>query len=55
MKICVVMLAKRFGGAERFYVDLTNGLTRRGHDILAISHARSKAALRLDKGSKPAL
>ena len=51
MKICVIMLAKRFGGAERFYVDLTNGLARRGHDILAISHARSKAALRLDKAA----
>ena len=51
MKICVVMLARKFGGAERFYVDLTNGLARRGHDILAISHARSKAALRLDKAA----
>lgn len=49
MKICVIMLAKRFGGAERFYVDLTNGLARRGHDILAISNASSKAALHLDK------
>ena len=48
MKICVIMLAKKFGGAERFYVDLTNGLAQRGHDILAISHARSKAALRLE-------
>ena len=49
MKICVVMLARKFGGAERFYVDLANGLARRGHNILAISHARSKAALRLEK------
>ena len=49
MKICVVMLAKKFGGAERFYVDLTNGLARRGHDVLAISNVRSKAALRLEK------
>ena len=49
MKICVIMLAKKFGGAERFYVDLTNGLARRGHDILAISRARSKATLRLEK------
>ena len=49
MKICVVMLAKKFGGAERFYVDLTNGLARRGHDVLAISNARSKAALHLEK------
>ena len=49
MKICVVMLARKFGGAERFYVDLTNGLARRGHDVLAISNARSKAALHLEK------
>ena len=49
MKICIIMLAGKFGGAERFYVDLTNGLARRGHDILAISRAGSKAALRLEK------
>ena len=49
MKICVVMLAKKFGGAERFFVDLTNGLARRGHEVLAISNVRSKAALHLDK------
>lgn len=48
MKICVIMLARKFGGAERFYVDLTNDLARRGHDILAISNARSKAALQLE-------
>ena len=49
MKICVIMLARKFGGAERFYVDLTNGLARRGHEVLAISNVRSKAALRLEK------
>lgn len=49
MKICVIMLAKKFGGAERFYVDLTNGLARRSHELLAISNVRSKAALRLEK------
>ena len=49
MKICVIMLAKKFGGAERFYVDLTNGLARRGHQVLAISNVRSKAALRLEE------
>ena len=49
MKICVIMLARKFGGAERFYVDLANGLARRGHEVLAISNVRSKAALRLDK------
>ncbi|MCY4155668.1 MAG: glycosyltransferase [Gammaproteobacteria bacterium] len=48
MKICVIMLAKRFGGAERFFVDLTNGLARRGHEVLAISNIRSNAAKRLE-------
>ena len=47
----MIMLARKFGGAERFYVDLTNGLARRGHNILAISHMKSKAALRLEKRS----
>ena len=51
MKICAVMLAKKFGGAERFYVDLTSGLVRRGHDVLAISNVRSKAALRLERSA----
>ncbi len=45
------MLAGKFGGAERFYVDLTNELARHGHNILAISHAGSKAALRLEKAA----
>ena len=30
-------------------MDLTNGLARRGHDLLAISNARSKAALHLEQ------
>lgn len=42
------MLAKEFGGAERFFVDLTRALARRGHDILAISHAGSEAGRRLE-------
>ena len=49
MKICVIMLARKFGGAERFYVDLADGLARRGHEVLAISNVRSKAAPRLEK------
>ena len=48
MKICMVMLAGKFGGAERFYVDLTTGLSRRGHDVLAISRAGSVAERRLE-------
>ena len=48
MKICVIMLARKFGGAERFYVDLTTALARRGHDILAVSHAGSEVGRRLE-------
>jgi len=32
------MLAKGFGGAERYFVDLTMQLARRGHDVLAVCH-----------------
>jgi len=38
------MLARGFGGAERYYVDLTRALAERGHDVLAISHSGSAAA-----------
>ena len=48
MKICVIMLAKKFGGAERFFVDLTNSLARRGHEVLAIANVRSNAAKRIE-------
>ena len=48
MKICMLMLARGFGGAERFYVDLSNGLARRGHEVMTISNVRSEAALRLE-------
>ena len=44
MKICQIMLAKGFGGAERYYVDLAIVLAERGHDVLAISHQGSPAA-----------
>ena len=43
------MLARKFGGAERFYVDLSNGLARRGHDVLAIAQFRSGATRHLEK------
>ena len=48
MKICMLMLARGFGGAERFYVDLSNGLARRGHEVMTISNVRSEATLRLE-------
>ncbi len=37
------MLAKRFGGAERSFVDLCHALARGGHEVLAICERRSKA------------
>ncbi len=41
------MLARRFGGAERFHVDLSAALAHRGHDVMTISQAGSEAAHRL--------
>lgn len=41
MRICQIMLAKGFGGAERYYIDLSRALCERGHDVLAICHKRS--------------
>ena len=38
MKIAQAMLAKGFGGAERYFVDLTNYLTESGHEVLVIAH-----------------
>lgn len=43
MRIAQVMLAKRFGGAERSFVDLCAELVARGHAVLAICEARSAA------------
>jgi len=48
MKICQIMLAKGFGGAERYYVDLVQALAEKGHDVLAISHTDAAAAKMLD-------
>ena len=38
MKIVQAMLAKGFGGAERYFVDLTNYLAESGHEVLVIAH-----------------
>ncbi len=46
MRICQVMLARGFGGAERYFVDLSSELARRGHDVLAICHSAGMARAR---------
>lgn len=43
MRIAQIMLAKRFGGAERSFVDLCAELVARGHEVLAICEARAAA------------
>ncbi|MFT5425242.1 MAG: glycosyltransferase involved in cell wall biosynthesis [Gammaproteobacteria bacterium] len=42
MKITQVMLAKRFGGAERLFVDLVSALVNMGNDVLAICQPGSE-------------
>lgn len=43
MRICQIMLGRGFGGAERYFVDLSNALAARGHDVLAICDSRGMA------------
>ncbi len=43
MRIAQIMLAKDFGGAERFFVDMTLALAARGHQLLAIGDVRGIA------------
>lgn len=43
MRITQIMLAKRFGGAERSFVDLCAELVARGHAVLAVCEARAAA------------
>ena len=43
MKIVQVMLAKGFGGAERSFVDLSDELVNRGHDVIAVCEKRGEA------------
>lgn len=47
MRICQVMLAQGFGGAERYFVDLSMELARRGHEVLAVCHPSGMARSRL--------
>jgi hypothetical protein len=42
MKITQIMLAKRFGGAERLFVDLVSALVNIGNDVLAICQPGSE-------------
>lgn len=51
MKICQVMLARGFGGAERLFVDLCHALAARGHEVTAVCHPRGAAATMLREGS----
>lgn len=43
MRIAQVMLSRGFGGAERYFVDLTLALAGQGHQILAIVHPDAKS------------
>jgi len=43
MRIAHVMLAKKFGGAERSFVDLVRALAARGHTVLALGDPRGVA------------
>ena len=43
MKIVQVMLAKGFGGAERSFVDLSDELVSRGHEVTAVCERRGKS------------
>jgi glycosyltransferase involved in cell wall biosynthesis len=42
MKITQLMLGKGFGGAERYFVDLSQALAEAGHDVQVICHTRFK-------------
>jgi glycosyltransferase involved in cell wall biosynthesis len=43
LRICQIMLGAGFGGAERYFVDLSRALAERGDDVLAICHAAGRA------------
>ena len=51
MRVAQIMLAKRFGGAERSFVDLTIGLAERGLQVLAIGDPRGEALEKLPRHS----
>lgn len=43
------MLARKFGGAERSFVDLCRALSARGHEVLAVCERRSEALRHLER------
>jgi glycosyltransferase involved in cell wall biosynthesis len=49
MRIAQIMLAKRFGGAERSFVDLCRALARRGHEVLVICERRAEALRQIEQ------
>lgn len=51
MKIAQVMVAKGFGGAERYFVDLSNHLAERGHEVLVITHKDFQGLRQLKQSS----
>ncbi|MCG8323879.1 MAG: glycosyltransferase [Thiotrichales bacterium] len=48
MKITQLMLAKGFGGAERYYVDLSRALADAGHQVQAVCHRRFSGRAQLE-------
>lgn len=48
MRIAQIMLAPRFGGAERSFVDLCRALAARGHAVLALGESRGEALRHLE-------
>lgn len=52
-RICQVMLARGFGGAERLYVDLCISLHEKGYPLLAICHPEGVARQRLQDAGVP--
>ncbi len=48
MKITQLMIAKGFGGAERYFVDLSLSLADQGHQVQAICHKQFTGRTKLD-------
>jgi glycosyltransferase involved in cell wall biosynthesis len=51
MKISQLMIAKGFGGAERYFVDLSLALADQGHQVQAICHKQFTGRTKLDNKS----
>lgn len=47
MRIAHIMLARGFGGAERFFVDISRALATLGHEVLTLVDARGAALSQL--------